>query len=384
MQRMNVKEFPTLYGMDKKQKVKSWSIKVYNEGTYSLLMLEYGYVDGKKITQSFKVIEGKNKHKKNATTHFSQAVLDAESKWTRKQTSDGYRETIELLSDKDTVLLPMLVHDYTKNKQKINFPCYTQPKLDGYRMTFQNGKCYSRSGKEFSILKNTELFKELMSLNLNNILDGELYIHDPDFNFENYGILRKDKLKNQQDIDKLSQIEYHVYDIILENQPFETRMLYLRRLLNSNLKFVKLVDTKECNNEQELEETHTNYIHNLYEGSIIRNSCGKYVPKYRNYDVMKYKNFDDAEFKIVGHTSEKDMSGGDDNLVVWICETENGCRFNVQSKGTREERQLIYKTADKYHGSKLWVQFFGKTLDGIPRFPKTKSGGLASIRNELF
>ena len=125
---------------------------------------------------------------------------------------------------------------------------------------------------------------------------------------------------------------------------------------------------------------HTTFIAANYEGSMIRNSNGIYKCKYRSYDLLKNKTFHDAEFKIVDFTYETDTTGSGNNLVVWTCETEQGKRFNVQSKGTRQERQDIYKCAADYIGRMLSVQFFGYTGDEIPRFPKTLRTGLNSIR----
>ena len=116
---------------------------------------------------------------------------------------------------------------------------------------------------------------------------------------------------------------------------------------------------------------------------MVRNKSGVYKCKFRSYDLLKLKDFEDDEFKIINYTFEKDTTGGDNNLVVWICETKEGKSFNVQSKGTREERQDIYKQANKYIGCNLWVQFFGLTSDCVPRFPKTMRNGTDSIRNRV-
>lgn len=371
----NVHEFPILYGKDKNGKIKSWHIKVYNETDYSLIYIEYGYIDKKLISQTFKVTEGKNKGKRNATTHFTQALADAESKWTRKQTTNGFRGSIELLDKKEEVILPMLAHKFETQKEKIKFPCYIQPKLDGYRMTFQNGKCYSRTGKEFSIIKDTRLYDELCNLKSKYILDGELYLHDPLFKFENYGIARKETVTNDEDRKILEKLEYHVYDII-KKCSFKER---LNDLKNLNGEKIRVVSTYLCNNIDDINKYHNLFIQDNYEGSMIRNADGIYIEKYRSYDLLKKKDFMDDEFKIVGYTSER----GEFPLIIWICETKEGKEFKVQSTGTVEERKVIYNNADKYIGSKLWVKFQEYTADGIPRFPKTKCGGLGSVRAEL-
>ena len=81
-------------------------------------------------------------------------------------------------------------------------------------------------------------------------------------------------------------------------------------------------------------------------------------------------------------TFEKDTSKDNENLVVWICEIESGARFNIRPKGTREERQELYKRGSEFIGSLLQVKYFELTENQVPRFPTTKSESYTSyIRN---
>lgn len=59
-----MKEFDTLYAIDKKNKIKQWKIYVKNMETYSLMEYEYGYIDGKKVLCSQQIHSGKNIGKK--------------------------------------------------------------------------------------------------------------------------------------------------------------------------------------------------------------------------------------------------------------------------------------------------------------------------------
>lgn len=385
---MEEKIFQTLYGIDKTNKIKEWNIQVKNKGDHSVILYSYGFLDGKKVECNLKILKGKNIGKKNETNHFQQAIFDAQSKWKKKVDIDGYKLSKEELiltnQNQQLQLIPMLAQEYKKHSKKLLFPCYIQPKLDGYRMIYNstNGKITTRTGKEYKILYNTELYKELEQISHN--LDGELYVHDTKFNFENYGILRKQKSLTLQEQNILGEIEYHVYDIIDQNKPYIERLEILQSLfVNNNFTKIKFVQTDICNNISDIESYHHIHINNNYEGSILRNKNSLYKCKYRSFDLLKYKDFDDGEFPIIDFTSENDTSGNDENLVIWICETEQGKRFNVQSKGTKEERQMIYKRAAEFVGKKLWVQHFGWTQDGIPRFPKTMRSGLESIRENI-
>jgi hypothetical protein len=107
-----------------------------------------------------------------------------------------------------------------------------------------------------------------------------------------------------------------------------------------------------------------------------------YKCKYRSYDLLKKKDFDDDEFEIVDTTYESD-SKTLDRLIVWVCKTVSGEIFNIRPKGNEVERKMLYKNdPKKYIGSKLWVKYFGLTENGIPRFPSTKTDSYTSyIRN---
>jgi DNA ligase-1 len=379
---LEVKQFETLYGKDKLGKLKQWDIQVERYNDYSVVYIKYGYVDGKKTEFRVKMETGKNIGKKNETTHFEQAILDAQSKWTKKKDIEGYMESN--MEKQVKLKLPMLAQDFKKQEKSVRYPVFVQPKLDGYRMIYDTDekKCYTRTGKEYgSGLYKTRLFEELKLLSESKIvLDGELYIHDRDFNFEQYGVLRKQKITSLEDKKRIEKIEYHVYDIIDETKMFKERYEILEKKLEHPFLKIKRVMTYECKDKRELDEYHERFLREGYEGTMIRNKNGKYICKYRSADLLKYKDFDDNEFKIVDYTYEADTTGKDKNLIVWICETEKGSRFKVQSKGTREERKELYENAKQYIGKYLWVQHCGTTIDGIPRFPKTYRNGKESIR----
>ena len=423
----NQQKFPTLRGTDKKGKTKEWDISVENMGEYSLIITSYGYLGGKRVESKAQVNTGKNIGKRNETTHYQQALHDAESKWKRKRDTDGYiTDTVSFNTNptddgtnattnnttnatsnnttnantNNTIVLPMLAQEFKKQAKKIVYPCYVQPKLDGYRMVFdiKTKKCTSRTGKEYTILYGTQLYQDLLSLSINMehqnssdhyqsiCLDGELYVHDAEFAFEHYGILRKQKELTTSEKEHLGKIQYHVYDIYNSNTPlqtFEQRLFNLHTISKHFSNRIKTVRTIKCDRQQDVEQQHQLFVGDSYEGSMIRNAVGIYKPKFRSADLLKHKDFDDSEFTIVDFTREIDTTGGNQDLVVWVCQTEQGARFKVPSKGTREERQELYKKADQFIGKKLWVQYFGLTADNIPRFPKTKASGISSIRTEM-
>jgi ATP-dependent DNA ligase len=404
---MNTYTFESLYGYDVNGKMKKWNISVICNDDHSVIKTEYGYINGKMTTSLQVINSGKNLGKKNKTTHYEQAICEAQSKWNKK-CDGGYskqkgedpinkKEEEPINNIENVITFPMLAQDFNKHKNKLVYPCYIQPKLDGYRMLYNTKSkyCNSRQGKEFEIIRKTDLYKELINTTapfdskLNNqplILDGELYIHNGVF--ENLGILRKKKLSGE-DFKHLNLIEYHVYDIVIPDLPYEKRYLKLVELFKTNqFKKIKLVSTRKIDTEKDLKVVHQDFIKDNYEGSIVRNNNGIYRCGARSSDLLKYKDFEDSEFKIVDFTFEKDTketldTKTKDNLIVWVCETESGNNFHVRPKGTREERQALYKRGNEFIGRNLQVKYFELTENGIPRFPTTKTNSYMSYIRDI-
>lgn len=381
---------PTLYCVSKNGKTKEWRIKVNGYTDYSTIVISFGYTGSTRFIETTRTItKGKNTGKSNATTHYTQAIAEANSKWKKKCDNEGFVEFADQIQAQDQsqlqdpIPLPMLAHDYKKQFSKIRFPCYLQPKLDGFRCLHKVGsdKLWSRQSKEF--LNCDHIVKDLSKLKneFEGItLDGELYCHGS--LFEDLGVLRKKKL-NAADIPKIKKIKYHIYDVVDESAPFEERLKILEKLnlfiKKVGLNSICVVKTEKIETQSQIKEEHARNVCLGYEGTMVRNSFSCYLQKFRSYDLQKYKDFQDSEFKIVGFTKEQ----GD--LVVFICETDNGVQFNVPCKGTREERHSVYLEATKnpknFIGKKLWVQFFEYTADHVPRFPKTYRTVRESIRS---
>lgn len=379
--------FEPLYGKDIKGKIKTWKIKVEKYTDYSEIVTLYGY---NRLIESRRQINiGKNIGKSNMTTHYEQALSEAKSKWTKKKDIEKFTTNLEsdinTLQDKLTDIningvsnpLPMLAHDYKKHKNKVIYPCMIQSKLDGMRMIYNTttGQISTRQGNEYSIVKQSGLlYKELENLPKGLILDGELYTSE--INFEALGVLRKTKELSIDDRNNLYKIEYHIYDIVDVKLTFEERNQKIKDLFKiCEYKKLIYVPTFLINNENEIKEYHGKFLEQGYEGTMLRNTKSLYKIKQRSSDLLKYKDFEDAEFKIIDFTLEKDTSGADENLVVWIVNVNKDIQCKVRPQGTKEERKELYKKCvenfDQFKGRNLWVKFFEKTRDGSLRFPST-------------
>jgi DNA ligase-1 len=435
--------FHTLYDNSVTGKKKQWDIKVTNQESSSIITCYYGYQNGKKIETNQTIKSGKNIGKSNETTHYEQAILQATSKWNRKydqgykpnhkydegykpnhKYDEGYKPNLQNddnnnddLINKTTnlnitndhiVTFPMLAQDYNKHKNKVVYPAFCQQKLDGMRMIYNTTtkQITTRQGKEYSIIKESgKLYQELNLLPKGLILDGELYTDK--VNFETLGVLRKTKNLTKQELDNLQKIEYHIYDIIDTTLTFEKRHDKIKELLYPN-KYEKLiyVPTFLIENEQEIKNYHLKFLEQGFEGTMIRNKHSLYKKKCRSSDLLKYKDFQDSEFEIVDYTLEKDTSGADENLIVWVVAVpvfinwaptyrsiypnvdKSFVKCKVRPQGTKEERKELYKKCvdnfDQFKGRKLWVKYFEKTNDGNLRFPTTKCNCYTEyIRDEI-
>jgi DNA ligase-1 len=138
----------------------------------------------------------------------------------------------------------------------------------------------------------------------------------------------------------------------------------------------------------ELEDGHIQNIEKNYEGTIIRNQEGQYKCKFRSMDLLKYKNFMDDEFKIIGFDGERDTHGDHEPLILWICQIDDGSTFSVRPQGNQSERRDLYRECVngnfyKYNGKNLWVKYFERTDKNIPRFPTTKTNSVQSYIREM-
>lgn len=360
-------EFPKLYKIDNKGKIRIWSIDAYptdQEGGGNPYYQQIHGVLGGKLQYTFTNVKlGKNTGKANETTAWEQCKLEAESLWKKQRDRKGYSEEIPTKKP----FGPMLAKSYDKDGKHIKFPCYVQPKLDGLRCIarVENGNVtlWSRQNKQFKILKHIE---DELSKWPNGIYDGELYTHKSTFQ-EIVGAIKRDEAN-----ELTSTIEYHIYDIV-DEKTFQIQRLKFLSLYTRKYKwnFIKAVDTKQALNEHEVKLWHKHYTKNGFEGVMLRNRQGMYKIGGRSADLQKYKIFMDQEFKIIGAEENKGKLQG---TCVFLCETEDGGIFKVMPEGSEELRRQYWQDWNSGKikpGLELTVKFFSWTTSTpkVPRFP---------------
>lgn len=364
-------QFPTLHGEGVLGKTKVWTISVEDRDGSGVIIITRGYLDGKMQISEKVISQGKNIGKKNETTPVQQAVSEARASWIKMKES-GYAEAIKEQIDNTAsvrgkgisadVPLPMLAHEYHKRSKGFPFPCFTQPKLDGTRCVGIPGRgLFSRLRKAFPHMEH--IIAELNQIPAHLILDGELYTNELTFQ-EIVGLVKKETLK-AGDLEKQRKIKYHVYDLI-QGESYEQRHRSLQALFASHsFQHLVLVRTFPCCSEAEMKEQHARFVADGYEGIMLRNPAGLYK-NVRSADLLKYKEFFDDEYEVVGF---KDGEGAEKGCVLWMCKTDKGDTFHCRPRGTHEERAELFQKGASYIGKKLTVRFQELTDDGIPRFP---------------
>lgn len=350
--------FATLYSKTKSGKVKEWKIVVVKESARSIIRVATGFEGGVQTVFDSAIESGKNVGRANETTHYTQALSEAKSKWNKKKDT-GYTEEV---GGEVIYISPMLAVDFNERSHDIAFPCYVQPKLDGIRAVYNAGNLFSRKSKLFS---NLEIITDELKKFGNLKVDGELYSHVIPFN-ELSGLLRKKKLTDTDVKVMAKNVKFVIYDLV-SDEDYTLRLLKLKKVFEtSKFYHLELAKTEVMGRPEELEEFHRKYVSLGYEGVIVRNFLGPYQQKSRSKNLQKFKKFMDSEFEIIDFTEGTGIESG---LVLWVCKVPGTTKtFTVRPIGTHAERKKQFKDGKKYLGKHLTVKYF-ELVEGVPRFP---------------
>jgi len=362
-----------LYKKHSNGQIGSWHIYV-TDSPAEITREASKVIGGKAVVTRTIIHEGKNIGRSNETTPLEQAELEAEAKF-KKKLDEGYVLTPPKAGDVVTnslgFLKPMLAQPMDKVKQWV-FPVFVQPKFDGHRMlaTAQDGQVvlYSRQGKVVSVEHIRDILQRSHEAYLVNgdgwdgrTLDGEIYQHGETLQ-RIASLVKKPKPESRG-------LKYYVYDV-MQPSTYEHRHHYLLWVTaNLDPDYVEVTETHTIQNTEELEDFHALQIGKGYEGTIIRHGDLGYEDGKRSKSLMKKKDFQDAEFLIIGHELGKPDIKPDATYErpVFICEAANGKRFNVTAPGTMQERHALFDAGiSKCYMQLLTVKYFNLTPDGIP------------------
>lgn len=346
----------TYYKVDSKNVIRTWSIKpMYDESGFSMFS---GVEGGALITKFVKVTENQS-----GRDIKEQVDLEVASR-TKRKLDSGYKEfrdqaITEVGLDASGNLRPMLAHKYDQKKIDWNH-AFMQIKYDGHRclIEIKNGVARAYSRKGLPITTMDHILKYLHGIEEDMILDGELYIHGKALQ-EIASLVKKKRPES-------SQVQYVVYDIVDTDLDFYDRYNRLEHLFNTKLSGalnIDLAPTRTINSHDECMDLFHEFRENGYEGGIVRISKDGYDVGKRSRQVLKVKQFHDAEFVVT------DVEESADGWGVLVCKTPESKVFRCTAPGTHTQKTEILKNKKNYIGREVTVEFSHLTNDGVPFHP---------------
>ena len=249
---------------------------------------------------------------------------------------------------------------------------YIEPKLDGIRCLaiVENGeaKLFTRAGKLITNFDDT-VGKEL-SLLKDGCYDGE--IMSTDFT----ELMRQVYRKEDKDI---SEVYFAIFDYLTLEEWKEKKGKHTlkkrKRTLNrqigtahakEHLKYLKLVryEPELLPSDEVLKESHDRWVAQGYEGIMIKDTDSLYSFG-RNWSVMKYKAFFDADVPIIGL---KEGTGKHQGKLGSFLVDYKGVEVNVGSGLNDELREKLWGD-QTIIGRIIEVRYQEETPDGSLRFP---------------
>lgn len=295
---------------------------------------------------------------------------------------------------------------------------YIQPKLDGIRCLVkydpESDKVVflSREGKQFVWLNHLRnAAYEVLRYTPDLILDCEIYASEVlgVMNIEENGKTKKityetstteylDKDAKFQFISGAvktnrtephlleGQLQLHVFDMVdlasgngtdlIQKIRFKKlkKIFSCMSILPEDIKnkFVR-VETQKIHSMDKIETIHTSYIDQGYEGVVLRAKDLKYQFGVRSKKIRKHKNFDDAEFKVIGIDRDPGVAK---EYFTWLCLVDSNKprskvnEFSAKPIGNRVLREYWYDNYKDFIGKQLTVRFQGYLAEGKPRFPR--------------
>lgn len=368
-------KLPPLYSRRSDGKVQIWEKEVDGNKHRS----HSGIMDGEIVTSEWTVCVGKNIGRANETSASQQALAEAKSE-VQKKLDKGYKADINDI-DNMSFFEPMLAKDWKDYKDNalaalVNGSLYIQPKLDGLRLIANKDGLWTRNGKEYKSIPHIyEALKPLFKYNPKYIFDGEVYADKYANDFNKICSLAKRLKPTKEDLEQSAKsIEFHIYDFPFWDDVFSERNKELKKVLSfaKGTPVLQLVDTHEVTNEDDIMSHYAEFMKDGYEGAMVRLDA-KYEQK-RTKNLLKYKEFTDGEYVIVGvNEGVGNRSGGAGNVT---CKKLDGTpfldgekTFDSNIKGTREFCKEMLLKKDDYIGKVGTIKYFNLTPDGKPRFP---------------
>lgn len=349
----------------------------------SIIFTVWGIKDGKQQTAELNITKGLNIGKANETNVLTQAISEMSGTWTAKRDRKGYsiKNNIIVNNSSTKNIRPVLLHKYHEQSHKINFEnAWLQEKLDGVRCLAN----YDPKTKQVNLISRTNtVFNNLDHIraallkiplfvsNPNLYLDGELYSRKLDFE-QITSVVRQKTMKPELKVleRSVSLNVFDLYDSSKPSMPFTKRIELVYKILpKSCASGICSVPSYRVTSDAQVQKMYKEYLAKGGEGAVIRNGDAPYQINFRSYDILKLKDINTEEFKIVGFTDGK---GKDKGQIIFILTTPEGNEFKAPPKNTNTQlRKEMFNDGEQFIGKDATVEFMGYTTkNNVPRFPK--------------
>ena len=272
---------------------------------------------------------------------------------------------------------------------KVVFPVYGSPKLDGIRAAVVEGKLLSRSLKP---IPNKFIYAQLSQAKLTG-LDGELIVGSPTaknvFNKTTSAVRR---------YDDEPEVMYCVFDLHDLKLDYCDRLMAMRnrvetaQVLAPGVK-IQMLPQSLLRSRAELDSFEAMMVDLGYEGVILRSMDSPYKhgrSTAREGYLLKVKRFEDSEAIILSveeemfngneattnelgrtkrssHTAGK--TGKDRMGKLHVRDVTTGVEFRVGTGFDDEERLMFWGRPEHYIGQLIKYKFFPVGVKDLPRHP---------------
>ena len=270
----------------------------------------------------------------------------------------------------------MLAKQYEEKYADFKNGVLCSPKLDGQRCMAVVPKSgdiilWSRGGKQIETMGH--IVRDLEILRDNGFvgtLDGELYYHDK--GAENFQDIMKAIKKYRPGTSE--DVQYWVYDIIsLTGTAQDRAFAYGVAIHGCNLTHIHVVPQFMVHSKRIADDFHEENLAQGYEGTMLKNALSLYQPDKRSSDLLKLKDFQDAEYQIVDIVPMERMPECGKVVCNRMYDDGTFKTFTATPKASYADRKELLDNKKDYIGKMATIQYFSLTDDGLPRFPVMKS-----------
>lgn len=227
---------------------------------------------------------------------------------------------------------------------------WVSEKLDGVRAYWDGEALWSRGGHRFVV-------PDWFLANFPSThLDGELWLGRGQFDALSAAVRRY-----QPQDDEWRKIRFMVFDLPQSSALFEARLSELQQLLTPiDTPYLQLIEQQRLTDNTALAKLLKDVESRGGEGLMLRHKHSRYQAG-RNQGLLKLKQFQDAEAKVVAHLPGLGKYQG--MLGALLVETADGRQFRLGTGFSDAQRQTPPAV-----GSTVTYRYQGETQQRQPRF----------------